>query len=126
MNAFSATESKRIVKMENNERIKTSKSENERKDVDEASYLFRLPVTYAQTVTRTNVNAAPANPETTHFMLISAGSTAISQGMMYSAVTCASTPAMKPNTATIANTLILSLIQIHLFASALMIGFFLV
>jgi hypothetical protein len=116
MNAFSATEFNSRPRIENIGRIETGKSETKERNVNVASYLFRLPDMYAQTETRTNVNAAPANPETTHFMLISAGSTAISQGMMYSAVTCASTPAMNPNNATIANTLILSLIQIHLFA----------
>ena len=76
------------------------------------SYLFRLLVRYAQTLTIATVRIAPANPEIMKLdRPASDGKTAISQGIKYVAVTCAITPAKNPNSATIPKTFNLSLIQ---------------
>src|SRR4030042_6969643 len=50
----------------------------------EAEIFFYLSflVMYAHAVTNTTVRQAPASPETTHLMLMSAGNTTISNGIM--------------------------------------------
>ena len=76
------------------------------------SYLLRLLVRYAQTLTIATVRHAPANPEIMKLVRpLNAGKMAINHGIMNCAVTCAITPAMNPNNATIAKTFNLSLIH---------------
>jgi len=66
------------------------------------------PVMYAHILTRISVRNAPANPERIYLALKNTGSICRSAGRMYSAVSSAMTPAMKPKTATSPKTFNLS------------------
>ena len=77
---------------------------------NEDCYLSEDPVMYAQTLTRTSVRQAPANPERMYLALRNAGKIAIIAGSTYVEVRSAMTPAMNPNIATNPKTLNLSFI----------------